>query len=58
LLVPVNQKLGFIEPRARPGLPTGVVRYGAEERDAIGTLALDQDLRVRIALIDQVLGGE
>src|SRR5215470_4464897 len=45
---PVDLKLGFIEPRARPGLPTGVVRHGAEERDAISTLALDQDLGVRI----------
>ena len=28
LLVPVDQKLRFVEPRARPGLPTGVISYG------------------------------
>ena len=44
LPVPVDQKLGFIEPRARPGLPTGVVSHGADKRDAIRALAVHQDL--------------
>src|SRR5919202_1761417 len=46
LLLPVNEKLGFIEPCACPGLPTGIVRHRPNERDAREALALHQDLGV------------
>src|SRR5262249_61820471 len=35
LPVPVDQKVGFIEPCARPGLPTWIVRHGTNERYTI-----------------------
>src|SRR5262249_38053263 len=35
LPVPVDQKMGFIEPCARPGLPTWIVRHGTNERYTI-----------------------
>jgi hypothetical protein len=54
LPLPVNEKLRFVEPRARSRLPTGIVSHGAEERDAVGALTVHQDLGVRIALLDQV----
>ena len=35
LPLPVDEKLRFVEARARAGLPTGVVGHGADEGDAI-----------------------
>jgi hypothetical protein len=39
-------------------LPTGGISNGAEERDPIRLLALDQDLRGCLTLLHQVLGRE
>src|SRR5215470_13717705 len=46
LLVPVDEKLGFVESQARSGLPTGVVRHWPDECHAIGALTVHQDLGV------------
>ena len=58
LLVPVDQKLRFVKSGARPGLPAWVVGHRANERDPIRALALDQHLRVGIALVHSVLCGQ
>ena len=58
LPLPVDEKLGVIAPGACPGLPTRVVRHGTKERDAIEALALQQDLGVRRALLNQVFRRE
>src|SRR5262245_47408432 len=52
LPLPVDEKLGFIEPRACSGLPTRVVRHGTNERDTIEAMALYRDLGVGIVIID------
>jgi hypothetical protein len=58
LAVPIDEQLGFVKASASAGLPTGVVSDGADECDPRRPLALDQDLRVCIALIHQGLGRE
>src|SRR5262249_18719587 len=56
LAVPIDEKLGCVNAGARAGLPTGVVSDGTHERDPVRPPALDQDLRVCIALIHQMFG--
>src|SRR5690348_7715746 len=42
LLIPVDQKVGFVEPRARPGLPTRVIGDRTDQGDAVRPLAVHQ----------------
>jgi hypothetical protein len=52
LRLPVDQQVGFVDPRARPGLPPRGLRARAEQGAAVRPLAVHQDLRVCIPFLD------
>src|SRR5512135_367913 len=58
LPLPVDLEAPLVEARAGASLPARVLGYRADDGHAVLALAVDQDLGVGVALVDQVLTRE
>src|SRR5262249_25490913 len=58
LPLPVDLEAPLVEALAGPGLPARVLGHRADDGHTIVPLAIDQDVGVGIALVDQVLTRE
>ena len=58
LLIPIDHEPRFVKAVPFACLPTGVLRHGTDDGVTVFPATLDQDGKIRIALIHQMFGRE